>query len=53
MGVDADHGVDKVCQQGHGLVLFNRERVEESAPAWMGFTERHICDESRHRRTGF
>src|SRR6476620_795105 len=34
---------------GTGLVPSVGERVERSAPAWVGVTEWHICDGSRPR----
>ena len=37
------------ASMGTGLVSFRGERVERSAPAWVGVTERHICDGSRPR----
>ncbi len=49
VGVDTDHGVDNVCEHGHRPGPSNWERVDGTAPAWVGVTERHICDGSRPR----
>ena len=49
MGVDPDDGVDEFCQHGHRPGPSCRERVEWSAPVWVGVTEWHICDGSRPR----
>jgi len=50
--VDPDDGIDELCQTRHWPGSFLKARVNVGT-ALDGTTERHICDGSRHRRTGF
>ena len=47
VGVDTDDGVDEFCQHGHRSGPSCGGSGSTSAPAWVGVTERHICDGSR------
>jgi hypothetical protein len=38
VGVDANDGVDEVCQHGHWPVVLSRGTVNTLAPAWMRVT---------------
>jgi hypothetical protein len=48
VGVDADDGIDGVCEHGHSGRPFIQVRSADGT-GLDGSTRRHICDESRAR----
>jgi hypothetical protein len=53
VGVDSDDGVDHLCLHGHTGLMLLPGFGPNVGTGLGGVTERHICDGSRHRRTGF
>jgi hypothetical protein len=53
VGVDPDDGVYHLCQHGHTASCSFQGWGPNVGTGLGGVTERHICDGSRHWRTGF